>query len=118
MLLLPTIRVADLPCGKPQRDYLGALLPLLAGLPVRPVYRNLARFGDRFPIEFNFRDAKQHLGLAAGQALARFSMANVKLKAFLELVLARLFTWDGLDRTLRKYPEALLVLGPIEPKPT
>ena len=109
-------------------------------------------YRDRFQIEFNFRDAKQHLGLAAcqartadrhhfhvnaalaaltwtrlelrhaaGQALARFSMANVKLKAFLELVLARLFAWDGLDRTLPKYPEALqalLALGQIEPKPT
>ena len=109
-------------------------------------------YRDRFPIEFNFRDAKQHLGLAACQArtterhhfhvnavlaalawtrlerrhaargaLARFSMASVKLKAFLELVLARLFAWDGLDRTLQKYPEALqelLALGQIEPKPT
>ncbi len=74
-------------------------------------------YRDRFQIEFNFRDAKQHLGLAACQAhtadrhhfhvnavlaalawtrlelrhaadwaLDRFSMANVKLKSFLELV--------------------------------
>ena len=109
-------------------------------------------YRDRFPIEFNFRDAKQHLGLAAcqartadrhhfhvntvlaaltwtrlelrhaaGQALDRLSMANVKLKAFLELVLQRLFDRDGLDRTLQKYPEALrdlLAWGQIEPKPT
>ena len=106
----------------------------------------------RFQIEYAFRDAKQHLGLATCQAhsaarhhfhvnavlaalawtrielchaaqgaLARFSMTNVKLKAFLQLVLARLFVWDGLDRALRKYPEALQelpALGHIEPKPT
>ncbi len=35
MPLLPTI-LADLPFGKPQRDYLDALLSLLPGLPVRP----------------------------------------------------------------------------------
>ena len=109
-------------------------------------------YRDRFQIEFNFRDAKQHLGLAvcqartearhhfhvnavlsalawtrlelrhaAHQALERFSMANVKLKAFLELVLQRLFDTDGLGRTLQQYPEALqalLDLGQIEPKPT
>ena len=44
MLLLPTI-LADLSLGKPQRDYLGVLLPLLTGLPVRPTHRNLTRFG-------------------------------------------------------------------------
>ena len=52
MPLLPTI-LADLPFGKPQRDYLAALLPccpaallpLLAGLPVRPTHRNLTRDG-------------------------------------------------------------------------
>ena len=107
---------------------------------------------DRFQIEFNFRDAKQHLGLAACQArtaarhhfhvnavlaalawtrlelrhaaqraLDRFSMANVKLGNFLEMVLARLLAAVGPDRTLRKCPEALrtlLELGQIEPKPT
>ena len=84
---------------------------------------------DRFQIEFNFRDAKLHLGLAACQArhhfrvnaviaalawirlelrhaadrvLERFSMVNVKLKSFLELVLNRLFDTDGLGRTLQK----------------
>ena len=109
-------------------------------------------YRDRFQIEFNFRDAKQHLGLAACQArtaarhhfhlnavlaalawtrlelrhaartaLDRFSMANVKLKNFLEMVLQRLFALVGPDRTLRKCPEALralLDLGQIEPKPT
>ena len=109
-------------------------------------------YRDRFQIEFNFRDAKQHLGLAACQArtadrhhfhlnavlaalawtrlelrhaaqraLDRFSMANVKLKNFLEMVLARLFALVGPDRTLRKCPEALqalLDLGQIEPQPT
>ena len=53
---------------------------------------------------------------AVQDALECFSMANVKLKSFLELVLLRLFDWDGLDRTLRKYPEALLELGQIEPQ--
>ena len=48
MLLLPTI-LSDLPFGKPQRTYLGDLLPQLAGLPGRPTYRHLARFGDRCP---------------------------------------------------------------------
>ncbi len=48
MPLLPTI-LADLPFGKPQRDYLNALLPLWAGLPVRPTHRNLTCFGDRGP---------------------------------------------------------------------
>ena len=48
MPLLPTIR-ADLPVGKPQRDYLNGLLPLLTGLPVRPTHRNLTRFGDHCP---------------------------------------------------------------------
>ena len=102
---------------------------------------------DRFQIEFNFRDAKQHLGLADCQArhhfrvnaviaalawirlelrhaadrvLERFSMVNVKLKSFLELVLNRLFDTDGLGRTLQKTPEALqalLDLGQIEPQP-
>ena len=109
-------------------------------------------YRDRFQIEFNFRDAKQHLGLAACQArtadrhhfhvnavlaalawtrlelrhaaaraLDRFSMANVKLKNFLEMVLRRLLEAVGPDRTLRKCPEvlqALLDLGQIEPKPT
>ena len=108
-------------------------------------------YRDRFQIEFNFRDAKQHLGLAACQArtadrhhfhvnavlaalawtrlelrhaadraLDRFSMANVKLKSFLQLVLDRLFDTDGLGRTLQKYPQALqalLDLGQIEPPP-
>ncbi len=108
-------------------------------------------YRDRFQIEFNFRDAKQHLGLAACQArtadrhhfhvnavlaalawtrlelrhaadraLDRFSMANVKLKAFLQLVLDRLFDTDGLGRTLQQYPQALqtlLALGQIEPPP-
>ena len=48
-------------------------------------------------------------------------MANVKLKSFLQLVLARPFARDGLDRTLPTYPEALQelpTLGHIEPKPT
>ena len=48
MLLLPTI-LSDLPFGKPQREYLADLLPLLAGLPGRPTHRHLARFGDRCP---------------------------------------------------------------------
>ena len=48
MLLLPTI-LSDLPFGKPQREYLADLLPQLAGLPGRPTYRHLARFGDRCP---------------------------------------------------------------------
>ncbi len=108
-------------------------------------------YRDRFQIEFNFRDAKQHLGLAACQArtadrhhfhinavlaalawtrlelrhaadraLDRFSMANVKLKSFLQLVLDRLFDTDGLGRTLQQYPQALqalLDLGQIEPQP-
>ena len=104
---------------------------------------------DRFPIEFNFRDAKQHLGLAACQArtkarhpfhvnavltalawirlelrhtadraLDHFSMANVKLKSFLELVLKWLFDTDGLGRALPKYPETLLDLGQIELPPS
>ena len=93
---------------------------------------------DRFQIEFNFRDTKQHLELAAchhfhvnavlawtqlelraaDRALDRFSMANVKLGNFLELVLQRLFEAVGPDRTLQEYPEALLELGQIEPKPT
>lgn len=109
-------------------------------------------YRDRFQIEFNFRDAKQHLGLtacqartadrhhfhvnavlaalawtrlelrhAAQRALDRFSMANVKLKNFLEMVLQRLWEAVGPDRTLRKCPEALralLALGQIEPGPT
>ena len=57
---------------------------------------------------------------AARDALTRFSMANVKLKSFLQPVWARLFAWDGLDRTLRKYPEALQelpALGNTKPKP-
>ncbi len=115
--------------------------------PVR-IYRT---YRDRFPIEFHFRDAKQHLGLAAcqartaerhhchvnavhaalawtrlelrhaaDQALARFSMANVKLQSFLERVWARLCAGAGPGRTLHPYPEALqalLHLGPIEPPP-
>ena len=58
---------------------------------------------------------------AAQRALDRFSMANVKLKNFLAMVLQRLFAAVGPDRTLRKCPEALqalLNLGQIEPKPT
>ena len=58
---------------------------------------------------------------AAQRALDRFSMANVKLRNFLELVLARLLEAVGPDRTLRKCPEvlqALLDLGQIEPQPT
>lgn len=43
MSLLPTI-LSDLPFGKPQRDYLGDLLPLLTSLPSRPTHRHLARF--------------------------------------------------------------------------
>ena len=120
--------------------------PAMAPKRIYRIYR------DRFQIEFNFRDAKQHLGLAACQArtaarhhfhlnavlaalawtrlelrhaaqraLDRFSMANVKLKNFLEMVLARLFALVGPDRTLRKCPEALqalLDLGQIEPQPT
>ena len=39
--LLPTI-LSELPFGKPQRAYLADLLPQLAGLPGRPVYRHLA----------------------------------------------------------------------------
>ena len=105
-------------------------------------------YRDRFQIEFNFRDAKHHLGLAACQArtatrhpfhvnavlaaltwtrlelrhaadraLDRFLMANVELKSFLPLVLHRLFDTDGLGRTLKKYPQALLDLGQIEPQP-
>ena len=48
MPLLFTI-LASLSFGKPQRDYLEALFALLVGLPVRPTYRNLARFGGRCP---------------------------------------------------------------------
>ena len=48
MSLLSTI-LASLPDGKPQRDYLEALLSLLMGLPVRPTHRNLIRFGGRCP---------------------------------------------------------------------
>ncbi len=48
MLPLPTI-LGSQPSGKPQRDYLEALLSLLVGLPVRPTYRNLVRFGGRCP---------------------------------------------------------------------
>ncbi|MCY4520878.1 MAG: hypothetical protein OXC13_08860, partial [Caldilineaceae bacterium] len=58
---------------------------------------------------------------AADRALARFSMANVKLKSFLAMVVQRLLDTDGLRLTLQKYPEALqelLALGQIEPKPT
>ena len=46
--LLPTI-LADLSLSKPQRDHLNPLLPLLAGLPVPPMHRNLARLGGRRP---------------------------------------------------------------------
>ena len=128
------------------------IVPACFPRPVSASSCTKSSYRDRFQIEFNFRDAKQHLGLtacqvrtearhhfhvnavlaalawtrlelrhAANQALTRFSMANVKLKAFLELVLQRLFDTDGLGRTLQKYPEALqalLDLGPIEPKPT
>ena len=48
-------------------------------------------------------------------------MANIKLKAFLELVLRRLLDTDGLGHTLQKYPEGLqglLELGQIESAPT
>ena len=105
-------------------------------------------YRDRFQIEFNFRDAQQHLGLttcqartanrhhfhvnallaalawtrlqrchAADRTLERSSMANVKLKSFLQLVWQRLFDTDGLGRTLKQCPQALqalLDLGPIE----
>ena len=37
------------PTCPPQRTYLADLLPQLAGLPGRPTYRHLARFGDRCP---------------------------------------------------------------------
>ena len=40
---------------------------------------------------------------AADQSLDRFSMTNVKLRPFLELVLQRLLDTDGLGRTLHKY---------------
>ena len=46
-VLLPPTILACLPFGKPQRTYLGTLLPLLADPPARPPHRNLARFGDR-----------------------------------------------------------------------
>ena len=122
-----------------------ATAPEMAPERIYRIYR------DRFQIEFNFRDAKQHLGLAACQArtaarhhfhvnavlaalawtrlarrhaadraLDRFSMANVKLKSFLALVLQRLFDTDGLGRILKQYPQALqslLDLGQIEPQP-
>ena len=92
-------------------------------------------YRDRFQIEFNFRDYRQHLGLAACQArtaarhhfhlnavlaalawtrlelrhaaqraLDRFSMANVKLKNFLEMVLQRLLEAVGPDRTTGRGP--------------
>lgn len=93
---------------------------------------------NRFRIEYNFLDAKQHLGLvtarpapqarhdfhvnavlavltwarlklrhAADQALDRYSMTNVKLESFLQLVLARLFETDRLRHSLQKYPSVL-----------
>ena len=108
-------------------------------------------YRDRFQIEFNFRDAKQHLGLGACQArtadrhhfhvnaglaaltwarlelrqatdraLDRFSMVNLKLKSFLQLVLQRIFDLVGAGPTLQKYRpalQALLTLGQIEPLP-
>ena len=126
--------------------------PLFSTDPEMEPKRIYRIYRDRFQIEFNFRDAKQHLGLAACQArtadrhhfhlnavlaalawtrlelrhaareaLDRFSMANVKLRNFLEMVLQRLLEAVGPDRTLRKCPEvlqALLDLGQIEPKPT
>ena len=66
-------------------------------------------------------DPARSCAIAAQRALDRFSMANVKLGNFLEMVLARLLAAVGPDRTLRKCPEALrtlLELGQIEPKPT
>ncbi len=126
--------------------------PLFASDPDMAPERMYRIHVDRFQIEFHFRDAQQHLGLAACQArtaarhhfhvnavraaltwsrlelrhaadraLARVAMANVKLKAFLQRVLNRLFAWDGLRPTLQKYPEALqelLAWGQIEPQPT
>ena len=93
-------------------------------------------YRDRFPIEFNFRDAKQHLGLGACQArttdrhhfhvnavraaLDRFSMVNLKLRSFLQLVLQRIFDLVGSGPTLQKHRpalQALLTLGQIEPLP-
>ena len=136
----------DDPAAETRPTTLFASDPEMAPERIYRIYR------DRFQIEFNFRDAKQHLGLAAcqartaerhhfhvnavlaaltwtrlelrhaaDQALARFSMANVKLKAFLQRVLNRLCAWDGPRPTLQKYPEALqelLAFGQIEPKPT
>jgi hypothetical protein len=146
-LLLRVVFVLDIDADPEQARpvTLFATDPEMAPARIYRIYR------DRFQIEFNFRDAKQHLGLtacqartadrhhfhgnavlaalawtrlelrhAADQALERFSMANVKLKSFLKLVLQRLFDTDGLGRTLPKYPEALqalLDLGPSEPQP-
>ena len=66
--------------------------------------------------------APQHGPVGAlDRALARISMVNVKLKSFLEIVLARLLATDGLRPTLQKHTAALperLALGPIEPQPT
>lgn len=44
---------------------------------------------------------------ATARALERFSMVNVKLRAFLQLVVARLFATNGLGCSLQKYPAAL-----------
>lgn len=63
VLLLSTI-LSDLPCGKPQKTYLGAQLPLLAGLPVQPTHRNLARFGARCPHTYS-RQAARACGFSA-----------------------------------------------------
>ena len=54
---------------------------------------------------------------AAARALDRFSMTNVKLRNFLEMMLARLVALVGPDRTLRKCPEAPRPRGPARPGP-
>ena len=84
--------------------------PEMAPEQVYRIYR------DRFQIEFNFRDAKQHLGLD------HFSMTNVKLKSFLEsfleLVLHRLFDTDGAGPDPAKIPGGPAgTVGQIEPQP-
>ena len=98
---------------------------LFATNPEMAPERICRNYRDRFQIECNFRDAKQHLGLAAykartaARALDRFSMANVKPRNSWN------WSWQGFwkrsGRTLHKCPEALralLELDQIEPKPT
>ena len=98
---------------------------------------------DRFQIEFNFRDYRQHLGLAACQArtaerhhfhlnavlaalawtrrelrhaaraLDRFSMANVKPRTSRKWCWPGFLHWSG--RTLQEYPEALRELLELGP---